>query len=181
MYFEQKGRENTEKTLSLAVQRGKELGLQYYVVASNTGKTAEKLASYGVNVTCVTRHTGFQNPGHQEMDPDVAAKLGAAGVRLLTTTHLFGGIDRGVENKFGGSSPAGIISFTLRMFGQGTKVCVEITVMALDAGVIPYGEDIIAIGGSGRGADTAVVIRPAHAKEFFSCEIKEIICKPRNL
>ncbi|MBS4030013.1 MAG: hypothetical protein KGZ63_01105 [Clostridiales bacterium] len=181
MYFEQRGRENTERTLSLAVQRGKELGLQYYVVASNTGETAEKLVASGVDVTCVTHHTGYQKPGHQELAPNVAAKLSAAGVRVLTTTHLLGGIDRGVDNKFGGSSPAGIVSATLRMFGQGTKVCVEIAVMALDAGLIPYGEDIVAIGGSGKGADTSLIIRPAHAKDFFSCEIKEIICKPRNV
>lgn len=102
MYFEQKGRENTETTLNMAVERGKELGLQHYVIASNTGETAEKLAAYGVNVTWVTHHTGFQKPGHQEMDPVLAAKLEGAGVRLLTTTHLFGGIDRGVENKLGG-------------------------------------------------------------------------------
>ncbi|NLZ38638.1 MAG: hypothetical protein GX893_03415, partial [Firmicutes bacterium] len=62
--------------------------------------------------------------------------------------------------------------------GQGVKVSVEIAVMALDAGLIPYGEDIIAIGGSGRGADTAIVVQPAHAKDFFAGKIREIICKP---
>lgn len=179
MLFEKKGDHNTEQTLTLAVKRGRELGLRYFVVASNTGKTAEKLISFGVDVTCVTHHTGFVRPGFQEMEQDVVQRLRAAGVRLLTATHLFGGIDRAVENKFGGSSPASLVAHTLRMFGQGTKVCVEIAVMALDAGLIPYGEDVVAIGGSGRGADTALVIRPAHAKEFFETEIREIICKPR--
>lgn len=180
MLWNNKGTENTENTLELAVKRGKELGLRYFVVASNTGDTAGKLADLGVDVMCVTHHTGFKEPGTQEMAPSAAEELRARGVRLLTATHLLGGIDRGVESKFGGSSPAGIVSLTLRMLGQGTKVCVEISVMALDAGLIPYGEDIVAIGGSGRGADTAVVIRPAHAKDFFACQIREIICKPRN-
>jgi len=67
---------------------------------------------------------------------------------------------------------------TLKFFGQGVKVSVEIAVMALDAGLIPYGEDIIAIGGTGRGADTAVVIRPAHAANIFDTYIAEVICKP---
>ena len=66
------------------------------------------------------------------------------------------------------------------MFSQGTKVAVEIAVMALDAGLIPFGEPVIAVGGSGRGADTAVVLTPAHAKAIFDTEILEIICKPRR-
>lgn len=44
-----------------------------------------------------------------------------------------------------------IIANTLRMFGQGVKVCVEVATMALDAGLIPYGEDVIAAGVSGVG------------------------------
>jgi hypothetical protein len=67
---------------------------------------------------------------------------------------------------------------TLRMLGQGFKVCVEISGMALDAGLIPYGEEIVAIGGSAKGADTAVVITPAHSNRFFDTKINEIICKP---
>jgi hypothetical protein len=59
------------------------------------------------------------------------------------------------------------------------KVAVEIAIMALDAGLIPYGKEIIAIAGTGQGADTAVVCLPAHGKDFFSFELREIICKPR--
>jgi uncharacterized protein len=177
--WEQKGPKNTADTLAAAVKRGRELGIENYVVASNTGETALKLAEMGVTAVCVTHHTGYAGPGLQEMAPETMEKLRRLGVSLLTTTHLLGGIDRAVENKFGGSYPGGIVAHTLRMFGQGTKVCVEIAVMALDAGLIPHGEDIVAIGGSGRGADTALVMRPAHAKDFFDCAISEIICKPR--
>lgn len=180
MLFARKGRENTDAVLKLAVERAREAGISHIVVASNTGETARKLLAYGVNTVCVTHHTGFAKPGLQEMSADVMEELRAAGAKMLTTTHFLGGIDRAVENKFGGSYPGGIVAHTLRMLGQGTKVCVEIAVMALDAGLIPYGEDIIAIGGSGRGADTAAVIRPAHGKDFFDCKIREIICKPRD-
>jgi hypothetical protein len=64
------------------------------------------------------------------------------------------------------------------MFGQGVKVCVEISVMAMDAGMIPYGERVIAVAGTGRGADTAIIIKPAHAKDILNTRIQEIICKP---
>ncbi len=178
MLFAKRGPENTEMTLKLAVERGRELGIQHYVVASNSGDTARRLLSYGVKVVCVTHHTGFSKPGEQEMPAEVRAELIKAGAEVLTTTHLLGGIDRGVENKFGGVTPGSLVAATLRMLGQGVKVSVEIAVMALDAGLIPYGEDIIAIGGSGRGADTAIVVQPAHAKDFFAGKIREIICKP---
>ena len=74
--------------------------------------------------------------------------------------------------------PAEIMSGTLRMFGQGIKVCVEISIMALDAGAIPHGENVIAVTGTGRGADTAAILTPAHAAKVFKTKIHEIICKP---
>ena len=72
-----------------------------------------------------------------------------------------------------------IIANTLRLMGQGMKVVIEISVMAADAGLVRTDEDIIAIGGSGRGADTAVVLRPVNSNDFFDLKIKEILCKPR--
>ena len=72
-----------------------------------------------------------------------------------------------------------IVAFVLRSFCEGMKVACEITVMAADAGLVPSGEEIIAIGGTGRGADTAVVVRAANAQDFFDLRILEIICKPR--
>ena len=63
--------------------------------------------------------------------------------------------------------------------GQGMKVVIEITVMAADAGLVRTDEDIIAVGGSGRGADTAVVLRPVNSNDFFDLKVKEILCKPR--
>jgi hypothetical protein len=77
--------------------------------------------------------------------------------------------------------PVGIIAQVLRMFGQGMKVVVEIVAMAADAGVIPVDKDVIAIGGSHRGADTAVVISPANAHRLFDIVVKEIITKPSSI
>jgi hypothetical protein len=64
--------------------------------------------------------------------------------------------------------------------GEGTKVCVEITLMAADAGLIPVDKDIVAIAGTGRGADTALRIKPANTARFFDLKIKEILAKPCN-
>ncbi len=181
MYWPVKGKENTAQTVALAVKRAKELSIQQIIVASCSGETAQHMAGQGLQVICVTHQVGFAGPGIDEMPPEMRNQLASEGVKILTTTHLMAGLDRAVRNKFGGVYPAEIIAQTLRLFGQGVKVGVEIAGMALDAGLIPYGKDVVAVAGSGEGADTAIVVTPAHSHNFFETKIKEIICKPREI
>lgn len=178
-YFPQRGEAMTDVTVRLAVEAAKESGASHIVVASNTGRTAERFLGQGFQVVCVTHHTGFRSPGLQEMDPQARAKLVEAGCSVLTTTHLLGGIERAITQKQGGLYPGGVVADTLRMFSQGVKVAVEVAVMALDAGLIPYGEPVISVGGSGKGADSAIMVIPSHAKSFFETKVLEVICKPR--
>ena len=106
--------------------------------------------------------------------------LSGQGIKILTTTHVLAGIDRSVRNKFGGIYPPEIMANALRMLGQGVKVCVEISIMALDAGLIPFGERVITVGGTISGADTAAIILPAHSNNVFDLKVEEILCKPRT-
>lgn len=181
MHWERKGEINTKATAELAIKRARELNIRHIVVASNSGSTVEHFLDKGLEVVCVTHHVGFMAPGEDEMPPQVRQRLLDKGVRVLTTTHLLAGVDRALRNKFGGVYPAEIIASALRMLGQGVKVCAEIAGMALDAGLVPYGEEIIAVAGTGTGADTAVVIVPEHSNNFLGTKIKEIICKPREI
>jgi len=181
--FPTPGPENTRLAADAAVSRLSALGLKDIVVASNTGVSAKQvLASLGsagpVNLVVVTHHVGFREPGQDEMSPEVRAELAAAGVKVLTASHLFAGVERAVTKQFGGLSSGGVVSNTLRLFGEGAKVAVEIAVMALDAGLIPYGRDIMSLGGSGRGTDTALIVRPAHSPSFFDTRVVEIVCRP---
>ena len=180
LLWEKKGPQNTDATAEAALGRARELGIKYLVVASNSGETAEKFLDQGVEVICVTHHVGFAAPGKDETAPEKRRELQQKGVQVLTTTHLLAGVDRALRLQFGGVYPAEIIAAALRMFGQGVKVCVEIAVMALDAGLIPYGEEIIAVAGSARGADAACVVVPAHSNDVFKTVVKEIICMPRE-
>ena len=182
--FDKPGKENTEKTIELALERAKELGLIDFVIASNTGITIEKFIDIAgdikdLNVVCITHHVGFKEPGFDEMTGDTRDKLKSMGVKILTTTHLFGNIERAITNKFGGLYPGGIISGVLRCFCQGVKVCFEISSTALDGGLIPYGNDVMFMAGTGRGCDTAMIIKAAHGKDFFDTSVKEIVCMPR--
>lgn len=179
MYFTEEGKGNTEKVVELVVKAAMENKISHIVVASNTGATARRFIGSGLDITCVTHAYGFGLPGTNEMDDKDREELTANGIKVLTTTHVLSGAERCFSSKFGGINPVEIMANSLRMFGQGVKVCVEVSVMALDAGMIPSGESIIAVGGTGRGADTAVIMKPAHAKDILGTRIQEIICKPR--
>ncbi len=179
MYFAEEGKGNTERVVELVIKAARENNISNIVVASNTGATADLFVDAGLDITCVTHVNGFGLPGTNEMDIKDREQLTAKGAKVLTTTHVLSGAERCLSSKFGGINPVEIIANSLRMFGQGVKVCVEISVMALDAGLIPYGQSIIAVAGTERGADTAVIIKPAHAKDILNTRIQEIICKPR--
>ncbi|MDK2796039.1 MAG: uncharacterized protein PWQ58_1238 [Archaeoglobaceae archaeon] len=182
-YFEKPGVENTEATLKLAFERAKELGIKYVVLASSYGETAKKALKYlsgDMKLVVVTYHTGFMEEGKNTMDPETEEFLRKNGAVIVRQSHVLSGIERSITRKFGGISRVEVIAETLRaLFGHGLKVCVEIAVMAADSGAIPITE-VVAIGGKTRGADTAVVIRPAHMNNFFDAQIKEIICMPRE-
>lgn len=182
MHWNHAGAVNTDETIRVTIARARELGVRYLVVATCSGANIKKVieSKTDLNIIAVTHHIGFDGPGTDEMNAGVRAELQAQGVRILTTTHLLAGVDRAVRVQFGGLYPAEIIAQSLRMFGQGVKVAIEIAVMALDAGLIPYGEEVISIGGTAAGADASLVICPAHSNKFFQTEVREIICMPRN-
>lgn len=178
--FDTVGRANTDAVLAIALEAAEKYGIRCLVVASSEGETAKKLLGCGRDVVVVTHQAGFLKPGVQEFPEPLRRELTDAGMRVLTTTHFFAGADRAVNRKFGGVYPAELMAHTLRILGQGFKVCVEVAVMALDAGYISPDEDVIAVGGTGRGADTAVILRPAHSQSFFDTDVKEILCMPRG-
>jgi len=182
VYFQDPGEQNTESVLELVKNYAQAEGVRDIVVASTTGETGVKASRLfrGFNVVVVSHHVGFQEPGVWEMEEDNRKKILENGAKILTATHALSGVERAIRKNFGTIMPLELIAHTLRLFGEGTKVCVEITIMAADAGLIPVHRDVVAIGGTGRGADTALVIRPATASSFFNLKIRELIAKPRN-
>lgn len=179
-YFKEPGQKNTEETMEEVVKVAEERGIQDIVVASTSGHTAEYLLGKTFRVTVVTHQAGYKEAGAMEISAEMRKKLTDNGMNVLTTTHLLGGADRALNYKFGGIYPAEIIAHTLRVFGQGMKVCLEVATMAMDAGYLPAGKEILAVGGSGKGADTAVIMVPAHSQYLFDTDIREIVCMPRG-
>jgi hypothetical protein len=63
-----------------------------------------------------------------------------------------------------------------RCFGQGTKVAVQVAVLAVQAGLVDEGEMVIGIGGSSRGADTALELKASWG--YADVHVAQILCKP---
>ena len=181
LYFKKPGRENTVRTLEKAAERADELGVQNIIVATTSGETGLLAARTFLkkNLVVVSHSTGFVEPDYQELNPEFQSKIEEAGVEILTCQHALGGVGRAVRKKLGTYELEEIIAYTLRIFGEGTKVAIEIALMAADAGLISTKEPCIAVGGTGRGADTAVLLQPAHTQNFFDLRIMEILAKPR--
>jgi hypothetical protein len=178
--FERPGESNTSRTLELARERADALGISTFVVATTSGRTGLEAARLltGRRLVVVTHSTGFSKPGVQEADPALIGQVRGLGASVLTATHAFGGVGRSIRRRLRTYETEEIIAQSLRIFGQGTKVAVEIALMAADAGLLAVEEDVVSIGGTESGADTALVLRPAHAQDFFDVRVREIVCKP---
>jgi len=183
-YFEEYGPKNTAETIKAAKKAALSLGLRYVVVASGSGSTgvkvAEAFSGSNVKVVVVTEYAGsveFMEENRkrlQKLDATIVTGMHALLSPAESMTKLYKGY----------CSENTIITEVLRRFSQGTKVATEIVVMAADAGVIPVGEDVIAIAGTGDGADTALVVRSCNAYSFFDpkngIEFREVVALPRK-
>ena len=180
VYFDQLGKQNTDATLRLAHNKATELGVKNVVVASTAGFTARRalteIEGSGITLTAV-------GMSRDEFGPELIEELEALGHSVLLTdecTHTY----------------PEIVANAYRKLCEGLKVIMQIASIAVDAGIVAEGEEIVAIAGTGSigfppggGADTAVVITPGpsseHGEEYAvpakpeRRRAREILCMPR--
>jgi hypothetical protein len=174
VYFKKPGPKNSEETLRLAIERAKSRGINKMVLASTRGEIARlaaaRLADTGIKMVVVPHQFGFT--GSQRFPAELVSELEKQGHCVYFGTMLFH-----TENFYGVRIPNAMATL-LRTFCQGMKVCIEIILMATDGGHIASGEKVIAVSGTIRGADTAVVAIAAPSTKLYELHITEIICKP---
>ncbi|MBI2906379.1 MAG: hypothetical protein HYX92_01845 [Chloroflexi bacterium] len=180
-YFAEAGKSNTSETLRLAKRRADELAIKTIIVASTYGDTGIAAAELfkGYRVIVVGHAWGSRGANTSTMTEENRARIQALGGTVVHASHVFGGIGRAVNDKFHTIQVDQIIANVLRVFSQGMKVIPEMAMMAADAGLVRTDEEVVVIAGTGRGADTAAVVKPANSREFFDLKVREIICKPR--
>ncbi len=184
VYFEKPGRENTEACLQVVKNALKEGNYKHLVIASTEGDTgllfSEALRGSGINVVVVTHSAGFEAANTHEMTFETRKKIESHGAAVYTGTMITHNIETAFASKFSGLYPTLMVAQSLRRFGEGPKVCCEIVMMAADAGLVPEGEEVIAVAGTARGADSVLVIRSAASKRFLELRVLEIRAKPRG-
>jgi len=187
--FEKGGPQNTNKALEIAKKYADLLNVKDIIFASTTGTTAEKILNFFdpiiYNLICITHAYHFAvKEGKtilQEFDELKMKQLRDRGIKFFSGTHAMAGIERTLRKKMNHWGFVEIMAKFLREnFSQGTKVCMEIASMAVDAGLVKDIEkDIICIGGTGRGADTVCLIKPAPTSLFDELRVKAILAKPQ--
>jgi hypothetical protein len=175
VYFEKPGKENTAAVIKLVMARAEDRGINRLVVASTRGNTAnaflEAIEGTDLRLVVIPWQFGFKGKDHP-FPQGLVSELQEKNHQVHFGTMLFHTVD------FYGMNTPQAMANLLRTFGQGTKVCLEIIMMACDGGCIGIGEKIIAVAGTAGGADTALVATAAPSTMISSLRIHEIICKP---
>ncbi len=182
LYFENPGKENTDAVLKIVKKRAEELDIKNIVVASYRGYTALRAVEIltGLRVIVVAGFRDITQKNLAEGIPEANRMLiESKGGTVYVATHLFSGINRAMSKKFGTAVIGDVVAAILRMMSTGIKVAVECTGMAADAGLVRTDEDVIAVGGTRSGADSAIVVRPVNSSDFYDLRVREILCKPR--
>lgn len=186
IYFDSPGPANTADAAACAVARAAEAGCTTIVVASSTGSTAlaflPAVQKAGLRLVVVSHVYGFKTPGVWEFSAEAAATLKDAGATVIVGTHVLSGLERSFSRsaKVGGGSRTEAVAEALRKtVAVGLKVAVECVLIAADQGIINVEDEVVAVGGTGSGADTVCVIRPSHTASFFDLQVREIAAMPR--
>ena len=184
-YFEKGGPQNTDKALEVAKKYADQFDIKDIVIASTTGITAEKAVEIfnlkDYNIIIVTHAYYFVNSTtRQEFPEEKLNNLKELGLKFHIGTHSMSGIERGLRLKKEAWQFVDLLAKMLGYhFSQGVKVCIEISATICDAGLIlDLERDIIAVAGTGRGADTVCLIKPAPTSDFKNLRVKAILAKP---
>ena len=171
-YFEKAGDINTERTLEIAKARYLQGGIDAVVIASSYGETARKAAELFKDCDVSLLIVGEVLDGKQSPDKTTQEYLRGLGHCVIWGTTLGG------MTTFTREPAAGLVADAYRRVSEGFKVVCEITLIAGSQGYLEIGQRVIAIAGTHRGSDTAVVASAASFIQFKKFEVNEILCKP---
>lgn len=175
---------NTEEVLHIAKRYSKEHGVEDMVVATTSGETGVKASEIfedeDINVLAVTHTTGFRDEGEQELEEENKEKMEDAGTTVFTGPMPFHSWNDHLRKRDGTITTTTVMADTLRLFGQGTKVCVEIVSMVSDAGLIPVDKPVLAVAGTHWGADTILLMEGKNSRRFFDMKVLDVVAKPKK-
>jgi len=196
IYFDEPGPSNTEAVIEAVKERLRNSHMKYVVVASESGKTALKVAKalkdFGVKIVCVSGYAGIRRTEKRSW-PDIKGEmkkeLETFDVKILSETPWIFRSSAFDYQFLGEHAPSTIIhKFLSRTMGYGFKTAIEVTLLAAEAGAIPIDDEVVAVAGTGwlgGGADCAIIIKPSVLPDGFfidvekGMEVREILAIPR--
>jgi len=188
-YFNEPGAGNTELVIQAVAQRLEAGGIEKVIVANTSGETAVKFARRlkgSVELICVSQAPYRQEWGESWpcLKEEFREELEALKVAIIDKVPYLFHNSVLEAARWSETFPERLVKETLYCFGQGMKVAVEVALMGVSCGYVPPFEDVIGVGGSGSGADTAIVLRATYPACLFGkdpakrLEIKEVIAMP---
>jgi hypothetical protein len=193
IYFDEPGPQNTEDVIETVAKRIKATGIGCVVVASHSGATAlkfsEKLRNNKLKakVLCVTSGPARKRKGKDwpSINQEMRKKLIDSDVIIVERAMNVFEEPFVEDSRWPSLTPGHIIREVFYALGQGFKVAVEVALMAVVSGYLEPMQEVIAVGGTGKGCDTAIIMKTIFPQTFFSndpngrLEIREVIAMPR--
>jgi hypothetical protein len=166
--FDEPGSINTDSVIQAVSDKIDETRIKTVVVASSTGKTAIQFAKKLKKKAKIIAVSWRKLPA-EKIQELKGLDITICDFADYLPMHIVG---------------RDLVRNTFYTFGQGMKVCAEVVLIAVDKGIILPGKDVIAVGGTGGGADTAAIIKATSSADMFGpdlqkrLEIREIFALP---
>jgi hypothetical protein len=159
------GVKSTTSLIEAVRERSREGDLKSVVVASTNGKAAIKLGEALKGVAKVISVTEFT------YSDDIKKSMKKLGIKHIEKANL------PIQDKRE-------MREALMIFGAGVKASLEVASVATEKGLVEG--NVIAVAGSKKGLDTALVVRPSHSADFNHPDpskrmaVLEILAQPRQ-
>jgi hypothetical protein len=191
LYFDKPGFQNTKPVIEAVKKRLEIEDLKYVIVPVTTGRTAEQfIRELGKTVQIVTISEVEVALACQRM-----AETDKGTLRKLISKRLkrkSGKLDKSFRDIIDIAflpfckEAWNVAKEILYAFSQGMKVAIEVSLAAVEIKKVEPYTRVISVGGTGEGADTAVVVRLAPQKGAFGKDpnkrlvVQEILAIPIN-
>jgi hypothetical protein len=181
--FHKAGKDNSGETIAVCKENAEKLEIKTIIVASTNGETAKLAAEIfdllTQQVICVTHSAYFKENVPHELAPELRVSLEQKGMRFVTGTLAFSGVGSSLLKKYQYFDTTTLFARLVRgLFADGVKVCMEIAMMACDAGLVSPGQEILTVAGTGWGADTCCWIKAMPSRMFDQLRVHAIFAKP---
>ena len=181
-YFRGVGPQNTPACLEL-MEKAVAEGFRHLVVASTTGdsgaQAARRLQGKDVNLVVVGHSVGLRGPISTSFGRSITRRSPAWEVKCSRPPSSPTPWRRAWRTNSRAAPPPCSSPTPCGAWGRGSRCVCEIVMEAVDAGLIPEGEEVVAVGGTARGWDTVAIIKSAASKRFMQLSVLEIWGKPR--